>query len=412
MTSPSSSRGSTGPIRKAQSGQSEGKETEEKDTEKKGTEEKSAEKKDSDASESGAKSPEAYGRHKKGAGKNKRIGPRLRTSFKIGTAVVVVLAFLAVGDRWAVLYAEDKAAEKVQSSLKLRAKPEVHIPGFPFLTQLATDRVDKADIKITDAPGGRISVAWVTGTTRDVQLTTGGSPLDVKGAKLGAMRGNVVIAFDDLDRELGTSQVKFHPGKRPGTVKAEGQVPIEGKKVKVRADAHLHRIGQHGVGTTVYGMKLDVPGLFSYTPGKTGGLRLAKPFAERVQHDTAKARALFQVRTVAEHFGLTPKRAAEVRRSEAALHRITGQPKFADKLMRVNMLDAIVQNPALLKKAGIDPALVDAVKKMKVPKLADRLSWSMRLPETPAHVKLQKITVRKEGIVAEVTSPGMKVGDA
>lgn len=366
-------------------------------------------KQEADRTDTGTTDTDETGTGKSTGGRTKRRRNRLRVALKLGIAMAVLLAFLGVGDRWAVLYAEDKSAEQVQHSLHLRAKPEVRIPGFPFLTQLATGRLDKADITITDAPGGRISVARAEGTARNVRLV-GDSPLSVKGAVLGRTQGDVMLAFDDLDRELGTSQVKFRPGKRANTVLADGRLPVAGKTVQVRANAHLHRFGDRGVGTTVQDMRLNVPGLFSYTPGKDGGLRLARPLAERIRQDTAKAKALFQVGSVAKQFGLSQERAAKVRQSEEALHRLTGEPKFTDRLMRVNMVDVILQNPSLLKQVGIDPGLLNDLKKLNVPQLADRLSWSTRLPDSPGHVRVQRIAVTKEGIHAAVSSPGMKVG--
>lgn len=67
----------------------------------------------------------------------RRRRSRFTMTVKLGIACLALLAFLGVGDRWAALYAEGKAAEKVQDSLHLHARPEVHIKGFPFLTQVA-----------------------------------------------------------------------------------------------------------------------------------------------------------------------------------------------------------------------------------------------------------------------------------
>ena len=340
----------------------------------------------------------------------RRRRSRVRRTLKVVIAVTVLLAFLAVGDRWAALYAENKAADKVQSALKLHAQPEVHINGFPFLTQVARDRIDHADVTIPDVQAGRVSVAQVKGSVNDVRIVGGDTPTSIKGAVLGKMRGDVLLDFDDLDRELGTSQVKFRAGGGTNTVLADGELPVAGKKVKVRGRAHLERTGDHGVGTTVDAMRLDVPGLFSYTPGKDGGLRLAKPLADRIRHDAAKAKALFGVGSVAKRLGLTPERAEKVRQSESELHRVTGAPKFVDKLMKVNMLDVVAQHPWMLKKVGIDPGLLGSLKKLEEPKLADKLSLNTRLPDIPGNVKLREISVKKDGIHAKLTGSGMKVG--
>ncbi|MGW8379125.1 DUF2993 domain-containing protein [Streptomyces sp. ODS28] len=340
----------------------------------------------------------------------RRRKSRVRRTLKVVIALCTLLAFLVVGDRWAGLYAENKAAEKVQQSLKLHAEPEVHIRGFPFLSQFATDRLDQVDVAIPDMPAGRVSVAQVKGSIKDVRIVGDDTPTSIKGAVLGKMHGDVLLDFDDLDRELGTSQVKFRAGGGPNTVLADGELPIAGKKVKARARAHLQRTGDQAVGTTVDSMRLDVPGLFSYTPGKEGGLRLAKPLAQRVQKDASQAKALFGVRSIAKRFGLNDERAQQVRQSEEKLHEVTGSPKFVDRLMKVNMLDEVLKRPWLLKKVGIDPGLVDSVRQLKVPKLQDKLSLNTRLPEMPGHVKLRGISVEKDGIHAKLTGSGLKVG--
>ncbi|MGI5349373.1 LmeA family phospholipid-binding protein [Streptomyces sp. CA-250714] len=342
----------------------------------------------------------------------RRRRSRFSRTVKLGIACCALLAFLGIGDRWAALYAEGKAAEKVQDSLHLHARPEVHINGFPFLTQVARGRLDDVEVAIPDVPAGRVSVAQVSGTVNDVKII-GDAPSSVRGAVLGRMKSDVLLDFDDLDRELGTSQVKFTPGGKR-TVLAAGKLPVAGSEVKVRARARVERTGDHGVGTTVDDMRLVVPKMFSFTPG-TGdeaGLRLSRPLAERIQKDREKARALFGVRAIAKRFGMTPERAQQVRRSDRELHRVTGSPRFADKVMRLNLLDVVVRHPQLLKKMGIDPALVEALKKIEEPKLADKLALHLTLPKMPGDVRLRGVSVAKEGIRAELTGVNVPFGKA
>lgn len=340
----------------------------------------------------------------------RRRRSRLRLFVKLVIGCGVLLAFLFVGDRWAALYAEDQTAEKVQESLDLHGKPEVHIRGFPFVTQLANERLDTVDISVSDMPAGRISVAQVNGTVNDVEIV-GDAPTSIKGAVLGEMRGEVVLDFDDLDRELGTSQVKFSEGG-PNTVLADGKLPVADRQVLVRARAHVQRTGDSAVGTTVDNMRLRVPGLFQYTPGKNGGLRLARPVAERVQKDAEKARALFEVKAVSDRFGLTPERAKRIQRSEGELNRVTGGPKFVDELMQINMLDVALENPSVMKEVGVDPALVSSLQKLRQPELEDKLSLSVKLPDMPGDVRLRGVSVVEDGIRAEVTGSGIPFGDA
>ena len=340
----------------------------------------------------------------------RRRRSRLRMTIKIAIACCVLLAFAVVGDRWAALYAEEQAEKKVEEAMKLHAAPEVHIGGFPFLTQLMAERLDDVDVTIPDVPAGRSSLAQINGNVQDVRIL-GDAPTAIKGAVLGRMDGDVLLAFDDLDRELGTSQVKFTAGG-PHTVLADGRLPVAGTAVKVKARAHLHRTSDHNVGTTVDDMRLVVPGLFSFTPGENGGLRLAKPMAQRIQRDAAKAKALFGVRAIAERFGFSEERAAQVRRSEAELHRVTGAPKFLDRVMRMNLIDLGMEHPKVLAKLGISPTLIDGLQQIEEPKLAEKLALSIKLPDIPGDVRLRHISVDKEGVRAKLTGEDMPFGDA
>ncbi|WP_431982582.1 LmeA family phospholipid-binding protein [Streptomyces qinglanensis] len=341
----------------------------------------------------------------------RRRRSRLSRTVKLGVACCALLAFLGVADRWAALYAEGRAADQVQSALKLHARPEVHINGFPFLTQVARNRLDDVEVAIPDVPAGRVSVAQVSGRVEDVRII-GDAPSSVRGAVLGRMKGDVLLDFDDLDRELGTSQVSFTPGG-PHTVLVAGELPVADTEVKVRARARLARTGDHGVGTTVDDMRLVVPKLFSFTPGtgEDAGLRLSRPLAERIRHDRDKARALFGVRSIARRFGMTPEQARQARHSDRELSRVTGTPDFVDKVMGLNLLDVAVRHPKLLEKAGIDPALVAALKKIEEPKLADKLALRLTLPDLPGDVRLRGVSVAKEGIRAELTGADVPFGE-
>ncbi|WP_328635342.1 LmeA family phospholipid-binding protein [Streptomyces sp. NBC_00356] len=178
-----------------------------------------------------------------------------RTAVKVTATLVVVLAFLALGDRWAVLYAENMAAEKVQESLKLHAEPEVHINSFPFLGQVAMGNIDNVEVNVPHVPAGPVSVAQVKGSVDDIRIV-GSLPSSVKGAVLSKVRGDVFLSFDDLNREVGASQVTLAPGKQPNTVQAKGDLPVAGKKAQIRGRAHLERTGDRGLALSVEDTKI------------------------------------------------------------------------------------------------------------------------------------------------------------
>lgn len=302
----------------------------------------------------------------------------MRRTLKVAGALAVVLAFLALGDRWAVLYAENLAAKEVQKALKLRAAPEVHIDSFPFLAQLATGDLDRVEVNVPDVPAGPVSVAQVEVGVDDIRLV-GSLPSSVEGAELGRVRGEVFLDFDDLNREVGASQVELVPGRTKNTVLARGEMPVGDQRVKIRARAEVHRVGDRGVRMTVADARLVVPGLLTYTPGKGGGLQLAAPTAGKVD--------------------------------ERELQEATGRPTRPDQLLKGRALDALVEHPSLLEPTGIDPSLIKALRKVQEPKVAEAMEFSARLPDDmPVDLRLRDLTVTREGVLAELRGEEVSVG--
>ncbi|MEU0733821.1 LmeA family phospholipid-binding protein, partial [Streptomyces lavendulocolor] len=64
---------------------------------------------------------------------------------KLAVTVAAGAVLLTAGDRLAVAYAEERAEEKIQQSLRLAARPQVDIAGFPFLTQVLGKRIRTVD---------------------------------------------------------------------------------------------------------------------------------------------------------------------------------------------------------------------------------------------------------------------------
>jgi len=69
-------------------------------------------------------------------------------ALRILLIIVVILGGLFVAaDRIALHFAESEAADKAQQTQGLSEKPDVSIEGFPFLTQVASKKLD--DVKVT-----------------------------------------------------------------------------------------------------------------------------------------------------------------------------------------------------------------------------------------------------------------------
>ncbi|WP_306319632.1 MULTISPECIES: DUF2993 domain-containing protein [unclassified Streptomyces] len=290
----------------------------------------------------------------------------------------MALAFLALGDRWAVLYAQNMAGKKVQEALKLHAAPEVHIDSFPFLAQAAMGNIDRVEVNVPHVPAGPVSIAQVKASVDDVRIV-GNLPTSVKGAVLSKVNGDVFLDFADLNREVGASQVKLAPGSGTNTVQAKGDLPVAGKQAKIRAHAHLQRTGEHGLRLSVEDTRLVVPGLLTYTPGKGGGLQL-----------TTSA-----VDTMDEH----------------AVEQTTGQRLLPGTPFKGGALDTLTDHPELLKPAGIDPSLIEGLRKVQEPKVAQKMEFSARLPkDLPGDLRLRGITVTDEGIRAQLTGKDVPLG--
>lgn len=331
---------------------------------------------------------------------------------KLLVAVLVCAALLTVTDRFAVLYAQNKAEEKIKEALHLTARPEVDIKGFPFLTQVLGKRLDQVRVVVPHVAADRVTLATAEVTADDVRID-GDLPASVKGATIGTMRGSVLLAFDDMNRELGASQVKF---SALGTdrVRAVGQLPLAGHTLRVRAEARIRRAGDRGIATEISRMRLDIGDVAVYRPG-TGeeeGLRLTRKAADRVAHEAAKIKAMLSIPAIADRIGIPGQYVQEALRSEEKLHDLTGSPRFIAQLMKVNLVDVVIDHPWLLAKVGIDPKVLGALTELTKPQIADQLSFSFQLPKTPGDVRLRDVRVERDGIRADLTGAGLPVGDS
>ncbi|WP_235445093.1 LmeA family phospholipid-binding protein [Streptomyces sioyaensis] len=313
--------------------------------------------------------------HPRAGRKSRRL---VRRTAKVVVALAVVLAFLALGDRWAVLYAQNLAAQQVQKALKLRAEPEVHIDSFPFIGQVLAGNVDHVEVNVPDIDAGPVSVAQVKGTVDDIRIV-GSLPSSVKGAVLNRVRGDIFLDFKDLNREVGASQVHLMPGPEKNTVLAGGDLPVGDKQAQIRGRAQLQRTGDRGLRMTVRDTRVVVPGLLTYVPGKGGGLQLTAPVADKMD--------------------------------EGELQQATGKHVVPQQTMKGRVLDTLVDHPSLLKPTGIDPSLIQGLQKLREPKVAQQMEFSAQLPDNlPGDIRLRDISVTKNGIRAQLTGKDVPVG--
>lgn len=343
--------------------------------------------------------------------RSRRRPRRGRSASKAVASLAVLAAFLTLADRWAVLYAEHKAADTLKQRLRLTAAPEVEIDGFPFLPQLAVRRLDSVKVTVPDVAVDRVTLAAVSATAHDVRLD-GDGPTSVSGLRLPALNGDVLLSFADMDRELGASQVTFRDAGRD-RVAVHGTLPVAGHDLRLRAEVRVARDGDRGVATRIGGMRLDIGDLATYRPGSRAseGLHLTRGSAAAVARETRRARAVLAVPSVVRALGVPDSRVREAQRSDAALSRLTGRPEFVRQAMRLNLLDLALAHPGLLDRLGLDPALLDALSRLTRPILADRLSLGFQLPEPPSgDLRLRDVHVAKDGIRVGIEGSGLAVG--
>jgi hypothetical protein len=140
---------------------------------------------------------------------------RRRWPWIVLTVVLVLLVLLVALDRVAVAYAESQAADQMKSQ-GFSTKPDVTIEGFPFLTQVASRRIDHIHITASRVKEGPVTLSMAADAT-DVLLDPG-----FKSGTISHVRGTGLIGFSELASAAG---VEGAPGLK---ISAAG-----GNKVKL-----------------------------------------------------------------------------------------------------------------------------------------------------------------------------------
>ncbi|KND43163.1 MULTISPECIES: LmeA family phospholipid-binding protein [Streptomyces] len=335
----------------------------------------------------------------------------LPLAVKAVVGMVVLASFVTLADRWAVLYAEHRAADTLEDRLDLAAAPEVEIGGFPFLTQLAGKRLDSVRVTVPDVAADRVSLAKVSATAHDVRLDADGLT-SVRGARVPRLDGDVLLSFADLNRELGASQVTF-TGDGRDRVRARGTLPVAGRDLRLRAEATIQREGERGIATRIGGMRLDIGDLATYRPGTraSDGLHLTPKAAAGLARETRRAKALLSVPAIVKRLGVSDATARAALSDDGELAEVTGSPRFARQARSLNLIDLALDNPALLRDLGLDPNLLNALSRLTRPVLADQLSLSFQLPEPErGSMRLRDVRVEEDGIRVRLTGSELAVG--
>ena len=123
---------------------------------------------------------------------------RRRWPWIVLASVLVLLVLLVVLDRVAVAYAENQAAQQMQSQ-GFPAKPDVTIKGFPFLTQVAARHIKDVHIAASKVPAGPVTFN-LTANATDVLLNPG-----YQSGTISHVNGTGLIGFSSLASAAGVS---------------------------------------------------------------------------------------------------------------------------------------------------------------------------------------------------------------
>ncbi|MFJ1567566.1 LmeA family phospholipid-binding protein [Streptomyces erythrochromogenes] len=149
---------------------------------------------------------------------------------RVVVIIGVVLGALFVGaDRWAVGYAENQLADRIQARQGLAGSTEVEIHGFPFLTQALSHDLDRVDLKLKGvevvAEGRKTRLSELDASFRGVRLNG-----DYSGGTAERAEGAALITYADLTAASQTGATLSYGGA-PGKVKVTASVDIAGRKL-------------------------------------------------------------------------------------------------------------------------------------------------------------------------------------
>ncbi|MEU8432515.1 DUF2993 domain-containing protein [Streptomyces sp. NPDC029216] len=195
--------------------------------------------------------------------------------------VAVVLGGLFVGaDRWAVGYAEDRLAERIQSRQGLAGSAEVDIHGFPFLTQALSHELEQVDLKLTGvdatADGRKTRLSELDASFHDVKLNG-----DYTGGSAKRAEGTALISYEDLTKASQTGATLTYGGQ-PGKLKVTATVDFFGKPITRSVISTVALVdGKEGSGGKIVRVRADsVPG--EGIPGIETAIRKRTDFDRRI----------------------------------------------------------------------------------------------------------------------------------
>ena len=161
------------------------------------------------------------------------VRPAKRRGVRLLIALLIVLVALVILDRAADFVAERRLAAQLQEGEQLSSRPEVHIGGFPFLTQVIRGRYGQVDLSARDVERDGVRVSDVDLTLKGVEVSVGDALAGrVREVPVRSGRGTARLSYADIDLvvkkyagALG-QQVQVASGG-PGKVRVSGPLGLD-----------------------------------------------------------------------------------------------------------------------------------------------------------------------------------------
>jgi hypothetical protein len=138
----------------------------------------------------------------------------------VGALLALLLATVAA-DRFATARVESRTAEAFQEGMHTPSAPEVHVRGFPVLTQLASCTLRHVDITAHDLPAsdttGPFPVSELALRLDELRRSD-----DDTEARARSAEATALLSYPDVSEALG---LEVSQGSRPGQVRATVPLP-------------------------------------------------------------------------------------------------------------------------------------------------------------------------------------------
>ncbi|MEV0469313.1 LmeA family phospholipid-binding protein [Streptomyces prunicolor] len=138
----------------------------------------------------------------------------------VGALLALLLVPVAV-DRFAAARVESRTAEAFQEGMRTPSAPEVHVRGFPVLTQLASGTLRHVDITAHDIPAsdatGPLPVSELSLRLKELRKSDDDTEALARSATATAL-----LSYPDLSDALGPA---ISRGTRPDQVRARVLLP-------------------------------------------------------------------------------------------------------------------------------------------------------------------------------------------